>query len=47
MGDTVGEGVRFARSGAGDDQQRCPDMIVGGNAVLDGATLFRVERLKI
>ena len=47
MGDTVGEGVRLARSGAGDDQQRCPDMAVATDAVLDGSALLRIKRLKI
>jgi len=41
MGDTVSEGVRLARSGAGDDQQRCPDMAVATDAVLDGSALLR------
>jgi hypothetical protein len=47
MGDTVSEGVRLARSGAGDDQQRCPDMAVATDAVLDGSALLRIKRPKI
>ena len=47
MGDPVGKGIGLAGSGAGDDQQRSSDMTVGGDPVLDGSTLFRVERLKI
>ncbi len=47
MSNTVGKGIRLARPGAGDYQQGSSDMIVGGDPVLDGSTLFRVERLKI
>jgi hypothetical protein len=47
MGDTVGEGVRLARSGAGDDQERSPDTTVATDAVLDGSALLRIKRLKI
>jgi hypothetical protein len=43
----VGEGIRFARSGASDDQQWWSNMIIAGYAVLDGSALFRIERLKI
>jgi hypothetical protein len=47
MGDTVGEGVRLARSSAGDDQQRGPDMAVATNTVLDGSALLWIKCLKI
>jgi hypothetical protein len=47
VGNTVGKGIRLAGSGAGDDQQGSSDMTVGGDPVLDGSTLFRVECLKI
>jgi hypothetical protein len=47
VSNTIGKGIRLAGSGAGDDQQRSSDMTVGGDPVLDGPTLFRVERLKI
>ena len=47
VGNTVGKGIRLAGSGAGDHQQGSSDMTVGGDPVLDGPTLFRVERLKI
>ena len=47
VGNTVGDGIRLAGPGTGDDQQRSPDMAVGGDPVLDGSTLFRIERLKI
>lgn len=47
MSNTVGKGVRLAGPGAGDNQQGSSDMTIGGDPVLDGSTLFRVERLKI
>jgi hypothetical protein len=47
MGDAVSEGVRLAGSGAGDDQQRRPDMSTGGDPVLDRTTLLRIKRLKV
>ena len=47
MGDAVGERVRLAGPGAGDDQERSSDMAISSYAVLDGSTLFRIERLKI
>ena len=43
----MGKGIRLAGPGAGDDQKGSSDMTVGGDPVLDGSTLFRVERLKI
>jgi hypothetical protein len=47
VGDTVGEGVRLARSGACDDQEGRSDVTVGSDAVLDGSPLLRIECLKI
>jgi hypothetical protein len=47
MGNTMGERVRLAGPGAGDDQERSSNVTVGTNAVLDGSTLLRVERLEI
>jgi hypothetical protein len=45
--DTVGKGIRLAGPGAGDDEQGASHVTIGADAVLDGAPLFRVERLKI
>jgi hypothetical protein len=45
--DTVSKGVRLAGPGAGDDEQGASHVTIGADAVLDGAPLFRVERLKI
>jgi hypothetical protein len=45
MGYTVGKGIRLARASTRDDQQGSSDVTVGSNAVLDGSTLFRIERL--
>jgi hypothetical protein len=47
VSNAVGKSIRLAGSSAGDDQQGSSDMTVGGDPVLDGSTLFRVERLKI
>jgi len=47
MGDAVCKRVRLAGPGAGDDQQGNSDMAISSYAVLDGPTLFRIERLKI
>jgi hypothetical protein len=47
MGNAVGERIRLAGSGSGNDEQRNSDMTVGGYAVLDGSALLRIERLKI
>jgi len=43
----VGKGIRLAGPGAGDDEQWWSDMIVAGDAMLDGSALLRIERLKI
>jgi hypothetical protein len=47
VGDPVGEGIRLTGSSAGDDQQGRSDMAIGSDAMLDGPTLLRIERLKI
>ena len=47
MSDAVGKRVRLARPGASDDQQGSSDMTIGGDAVLDGSTLLRIERPEI
>jgi hypothetical protein len=47
VGHTVGKGIRLAGPGTGDDQQGSSDMAIDSDPVLDGSTLFRIERLKI
>ena len=47
MGDTVGKGVRLARSRPCDDEKWRSDVIVTGDAMLDGSALLWIERLKI
>jgi hypothetical protein len=47
MGNAVGERIRLAGSRASNNQQRNSDMIVAGDAVLDGSALLWIERLKI
>ena len=47
VGNAVGEGVCFARSRSGDDEQWWSDMTVAADAVLDGSALLRIKRLKI
>ena len=42
MGDAMGEGVRLAGSGAGDDQQGRSDMAVQRHAVFHGPALFGI-----
>jgi hypothetical protein len=47
MGDTMGKRVRLAGPRASDDQKGSPNMTIGGDAVLDGSPLLRIERFEI
>jgi hypothetical protein len=46
MGDPMGEGVGFSGPRTRDDQQRRRGQSAG-RAVLDGTTLFGIERLEV
>jgi hypothetical protein len=45
--DTVGKRVRLAGSRSCDDEEWWSDVIVAGDAMLDGSALLWIERLKI
>ena len=47
MGDTVGKGIRLARSRPCDDEKWRSNVIVAGDAMLDSSALLRIECLKI
>src|SRR5579872_3879670 len=47
MGHTMRKRVRLAGPSARDDQQGSPDMTIGADAVLDGATLLWIEGFEI
>ena len=45
--DTMGEGIRLARSRPCDDKKWRSNVTVAGDAMLDGSALLWIERLKI
>jgi hypothetical protein len=47
MGDAVSKCVCLAGPCTGDDQEGSADMTIGGDAVLDGSALLRIERFEI
>jgi hypothetical protein len=47
MSNTVSKGVGLAGSRTGDDQEGASYVTIGGDAVLDGSTLLRIERFEI
>ena len=47
MGDAMRKRICLAGPRAGDDQEGSADVTVGGDAVLNGATLLGIERFEI